>query len=88
MIQFWAPEIDSAHPLQHSRAQRDVLQCLSDSSDVSIRPVDQGLGDVSDPASAYLFHTHEAAMCVGGDRNRLGGDGFDVVKVEWRVSLY
>jgi hypothetical protein len=83
----WAPEIDPAHPLECARAKRYVLQRLSDGSYVSIRPDDQGLGDVSDPMAAYLFHTHEAAVRAAGELNRLGGDGFDVVKVEGPVAL-
>ena len=37
--------------------------------------------------AAYLFHTHEAAQRAAGELNRLGGDGFDVVKVEGPVAL-
>jgi hypothetical protein len=81
-MHFWAPEIDPAHPLECTQAERYVLQRLSNGSYVSIRPSDQGLEDVSDPASAFLFHTHEAALRAAGELNRLGGDGFDVVKVE------
>ncbi len=83
----WAPEIDPAHPPACTQAERYVLQRLSDGSYVSIRPVDQGLGDVNDPMAAYLFHSHEAALRAAGELNRLGGDGFDVVKVEWPVAL-
>ena len=83
----WAPEIDPAHPLECTQAKRFVLQRLSDGSYVSIRPDDQGLGDVSDPMAAYLFHSHEAAQRAAGELNRLGGDGFDVVKVEGPVAL-
>lgn len=82
----WAPDIDPAHPLACAQAERYVLQRLSDGSYVSIRPDDQGLGDVIDPMAAYLFHTHEAALRAAGELNRLGGDGFDVVKVEGPVA--
>jgi hypothetical protein len=37
--------------------------------------------DVPDAGSAYLFHTHEAALRAAGELNRLGGS-VDVVKVE------
>ncbi|MBW4530554.1 MAG: hypothetical protein KME02_07695 [Aphanothece saxicola GSE-SYN-MK-01-06B] len=83
----WAPEIDPAHPPECTQAKRYVLQRLSDGSFVSIRPDDQGLGQVSDPMAAYLFHTQEAALRAAGELNRLGGDGFDVVKVAWPVAL-
>jgi hypothetical protein len=83
----WAPEIDPAHPLECTQAKRYVLQRLSDGSYVSIRPDDQGLGDVSDPMAAYLFHTHEAAVRAAGELNRLGDDGFDVVRVDGPVAL-
>ncbi|MBD2549651.1 hypothetical protein H6G65_08635 [Microcystis elabens FACHB-917] len=86
-MHFWAPEIDPAHPLECTQAERYVLQRLSDGTYVSIRPDDQGLGDVLEPTSAYLFHTHEAALRAAGELNRLGGDDFDVVKVEWPIAL-
>jgi hypothetical protein len=79
--------MDPGHPLVCTQARRYVLQRLSDGSYVSIRPDDDGLGDVSDPPAAYLFHTHEAALRAAGELNRLGGDGFDVVKVERPVPL-
>lgn len=82
VMHFWAPEIDPAHPLECTQAERYVLKRLSNGAYVSIRPGDQSLEDVADPASAYLFHTHEAALRAAGELNRLGGDGFDVVKVE------
>ena len=83
----WAPEIDPAHPLECTQAKRYVLQRLSDGSYVSIRPDDQGLGDVSDPRAAYLFHTHEAAQRAAGELTRLGGDGFDVLVANRHVTL-
>ena len=51
-MHFWAPEIDPAHPLECTQAERYVLQRLSDGTYVSIRPDDQGLGDVLEPTSA------------------------------------
>jgi porphobilinogen deaminase len=81
-MHFWAPQIDPAHPLECTQAERYVLQRLSNGCYVSIEAMDQSLVDVSDPASAYLFHTHEAALRAAGELNRLGGDGFDVVKIE------
>jgi hypothetical protein len=83
----WAPQIDLAPPLECTRAERYVLRRLSDGSYVSIRPDDQGLGDVSDPMAADLFYTHEAALRAAGELNRLGGDGFDVVRVDGPVAL-
>ncbi len=73
--------MDPDSPLACTRARRYVLQRLSDGSYVSIRPDDEGLGDVSDPAEAYLFRTHEAALRAAGELNRLGADGFDVVRL-------
>jgi len=86
-MHFWAPEIDAAHPLECTRAGRYVLQRLSNGSYVSIRPDDRGRGHVSEPTLAYLLRTREAAVRAAGELNRLGGDDFDVVKVEWPIAL-
>ncbi len=81
-MHFWAPAIDPAHPFDCTQPERYVLQRLSNGCYLSIEGQDQNLVDVSDPTLAYLFHTHEAALRAARELNRLGDDGFDVIKME------
>ncbi|MEB3352974.1 MAG: hypothetical protein VKM34_01870 [Cyanobacteriota bacterium] len=81
-MHFWAPAIDPAHPLECSHPERYVLRRLSNGSYIAIHPDDQSLIDVSDPAVAHGFHTHEAALRAASELNRLGRGNVDVVKVE------
>ena len=80
-MHFWAPEIDPAHPMDCTQPERYVLQRLTTGQFLAIDARDQSLLDVPDAGSAYLFHTHEAALRAAGELNRLGGS-VDVVKVE------
>lgn len=81
-MHFWAPEIDPAHPLDCTQAERYVLQRLSSGRYIALDPGDQSLMDVETTAQAYSFHTHEAALRVAGELRRLGQGLIDVVKVE------
>lgn len=79
-MQFWAPEIDPAHPMECTHPERYALKKLPGGTFLAIDQQDQSLRDVEDAASAYLFHTHEAALRAAGELNRLG-TRVDVVKV-------
>jgi len=80
-MHFWAPEIDPAHPMDCTQPERYVLQRLGSGQFLAIDQQDQSLKDVADVASAYLFHTHEAALRAASELKRLGSS-VDVVKVE------
>lgn len=80
-MHFWAPEIDPAHPMVCTHPERYVLQRLGSGQFLAIDQGDQSLKDVADLESAYLFHTHEAALRAAGELKRLGSS-VDVVKVE------
>jgi hypothetical protein len=80
-MHFWAPEIDPAHPMDCTQSERYVLQRLGSGQFLAIDQFDQSLKDVADVASAYLFHTHEAALRAASELKRLGSS-VDVVKVE------
>jgi hypothetical protein len=80
-MHFWAPEIDPAHPMDCTQPERYVLQRLGSGLFLAIDQRDQSLKDVPDLESAYLFHTHEAALRAAGELMRLG-NRVDVVKVE------
>ena len=64
-----------------TQPERYVLQRLGSGQFLAIDQADQSLKDVTDLASAYLFHTHEAALRAAGELKRLGST-VDVVKVE------
>jgi porphobilinogen deaminase len=81
-MHFWAPEIDPAHPLECTQAERYVLRRLSNGCYIAIAAQDQSLEDVEDVQQAHFFHTHEAALRAAGELNRLGSGGVDVVKVD------
>jgi hypothetical protein len=80
-MHFWAPEINPAHPMECTHAERYVLQRLGSGQFLAIDQQDQSLKDVDEVGAAYLFHTHEAALRAAGELNRLG-TRVDVVKVE------
>ena len=80
-MHFWAPEINPAHPMECTHAERYVLQRLGSGQFLAIDQLDQSLKDVADVASAYLFHTHEAALRAASELKQLGSS-VDVVKVE------
>ncbi|HYP03242.1 MAG TPA: hypothetical protein VER57_01695 [Cyanobium sp.] len=65
-----------------TQPERYVLQRLSSGCYIAIHGLDQSLVDVVDPKSAYLFHTHEAALRAAGELKRLGDGSVDVVKLE------
>jgi hypothetical protein len=81
-MHFWSPEIDPAHPMDCTQAERYVLRRLSNGSFIAIDGKDQSLIDVQSADQAYGFHTHEAAVRAAGELNRLGGGKVDVVKFE------
>jgi len=81
-MHFWAPEIDPAHPLECTQAERYVLQRLSNGCYIALQEEDQNLRDVSDLRQAHFFHTHEAALRAAMELRRLGSGSFDVVKVD------
>lgn len=81
-MHFWAPEIDPAHPMECTQPERYALQRLSSGCYIAIDGQDQSLVDVVEPESAYLFHTHEAALRAAGELKRLGNGAVDVVKLE------
>lgn len=81
-MHFWAPEINPAHPLECTQAERYVLQRLSNGCYIALHEDDQNLQDVSDLQQAHCFHTHEAALRVAMELRKLGSGNFDVVKVD------
>lgn len=80
-MHFWAPEIDPAHPMECTQPERYLLRRLSGGAYIAISAGDGSLLDVEDPAKAYLFHTHEAALRAASELNKLGA-AVDVLKVE------
>lgn len=80
-MHFWAPEIDPAHPMDCTQPERYLLRRLRDGAYIAIKAEDGALIDVEDPARAYRFHTHEAALRAASELNKLG-DAVDVLKVE------
>jgi hypothetical protein len=81
-MHFWAPEIDPAHPLECTQAERYALKRLSNGRYIAIAAQDQSLQDVDDVQQAHFFHTHEAALRAAVELNRLGSGAVDVVKVD------
>jgi hypothetical protein len=81
-LHFWAPEIDPAHPLECTHAERYVLRRLDDGSYIALQKEDQSLQDVSDLQQAYFFHTHEAALRAAIELQKIGSGRFDVVKID------
>lgn len=81
-MHFWSPEIDPAHPMECTQAERYVLRRLSNGCFIAIDGGDQSLIDVPEAHQAYGFHTHEAALRAAGELNRLGSGGVDVVKID------
>lgn len=64
-----------------TQPERYLLRRLRDGAYIAIKAEDGTLMDVQDPARAYLFHTHEAALRAASELNKLG-DNVDVLKVE------
>ena len=83
MQHFWAPEIDPAHPMDCTRAERYAIKRLASGRYLAIEQVHQGVVEVEDSQAAYRFHTHEAALRAADELNRLGKGPMDVMKVEW-----
>jgi len=81
-MHFWAPDIDPAHPLECTQAERYVLRRLGSGHYIAISATDQSLQDVPDVQQAHFFHTHEAALRAAVELNRLGSDSVDVVKID------
>lgn len=82
-MHFWAPEIDPAHPMDCTQAERYALRRLGDGPYLAVNAENQKVIEVASNAEAYLFHTHEAALRAAVEINRLGQGPVDVVKVEW-----
>ncbi len=81
-MHFWAPEIDPAHPMACTQAERYVLRRIVGGAYIAIAAEDQSLLDVVELDRAYFFHTHDAALRAAGELNRLGLGGVDVVKID------
>lgn len=81
-LHFWAPEIDPAHPLECTHAERYVLRRLENGSYIALGKEDETLLDVGDLQEAHFFHTHEAALRAAIELHKLGSGRFDVVKVD------
>lgn len=81
-LHFWAPDIDPAHPMECTQAERYALQRLSNGCYIALEGEEQTLLDVSDLQQAHTFHTHEAALRAAMELHRLGSGRFDVVKVD------
>ena len=77
----WAPEIDPAHPLACTQAERYVLRRLDNGNHIALQQGDQSLLDVSELAEAHAFHTQEAALPAAIELHQLGAGDFDVVQV-------
>ncbi|KMM17648.1 hypothetical protein [Synechococcus sp. GFB01] len=85
-MHFWAPDIDPAHPMECTQAERYAVRRLDNARFLTINPEDQRLQEVGSAAEAYLFHTHEAALRAAQDLNQNGLGPVDVVKVEWEPA--
>ncbi|MCX5969423.1 MAG: hypothetical protein NTV57_17705 [Cyanobacteria bacterium] len=81
-MHFWATEIDPAHPLECTQAERYVLRRIVGGAYLAIAADDQRLLDVEELDRAHFFHTHDAALRAAGELNRLGLGWVDVVKIE------
>lgn len=81
-MHFWAPEIDPAHPMDCTQAERYALRRLGGGPFLAVGGENQQVVEVATSAEAYLFHTHEAALRAAVEINRIGQGPVDVVKVE------
>lgn len=81
-MHFWAPNIDPAHPLDCTQAERYALRRLSNGCFIALQGEEESLRDVNDVQEAHCFHTHEAALRAAIELKRLGSGSFDVVKVD------
>ncbi|MEB3319499.1 MAG: hypothetical protein VKI63_00990 [Cyanobium sp.] len=82
-MHFWAPEIDPSHPMDCTQPERYAIRRLDNEHYLAVEGQDQRVTEVSDPAAAYLFHTHEAALRAAQALNHTGRGPVDVVKIEW-----
>ncbi len=81
-MHFWAPEIDPAHPMDCTQAERYALRRLDTGVFLTVGGEDQHLTEVASSQDAYLFHTHEAALRAALELNEVGQGPMDVVKIE------
>ena len=86
MLHFWAPEIDPAHPMECTQPERYAIRRLDDGLFLAVQGTDQRVAPVADPAEAYLFHTHEAALRAALQLNSTGRGPVDVIKIEWEPA--
>jgi hypothetical protein len=80
-MNFWAPEIDPAHPMDCTQPERYTLCCAATGGFLAITGDDQHLIRVGRAEEAYQFHTHEAALRTARELNQEGRGPVDVQKV-------
>ena len=80
-MQFWAPSIDPAHPLECTHPERYVLKHLGHGAYLAVAADGMALTEVPTPAEAHGFHTHEAALRAAQELNHEGRGPIDVVKI-------
>jgi hypothetical protein len=85
-MHFWAPQIDPAHPMECTQAERYAVRRLDNQRFLAVQGEDQHLVEVESDAEAHLFHTHEAALRAAQDLNDNDLGPVDVVKVEWEPA--
>ena len=66
------------------RPERYVLQAVGEGADgvyFGIAPLSEGIERVSDPARAWIFHTHQRAVNAAREIAAVYGQPVDVVKL-------